>query len=84
MSETIAYRNHINNSELEIREVFEQEMENIPHTRQKYLVTTLNDNQLTRSSDSSKMKKGTNRRYTWTQNHHFQTPHQRHLHQTQY
>ena len=54
MSETTAYRNHINNSELETREVFDQETENIPQTRQTDLVTTLNENPLTQSTDSSK------------------------------
>ena len=47
MSETTAYRNHIKISELETREVFEQETENSPQTRETYLVTTLNDNPLT-------------------------------------
>ena len=54
MSKTIAYRNHIKNYELETREVFEQETENIPLSRQTDLVTTLNNNPLTRSMDSSK------------------------------
>ena len=54
MSKTIAYRNHIKNSELETREVFERETENIPQTRQTDLVTTLHYNPLTRSTDSSK------------------------------
>ena len=40
-------------SELETREVFERETENIPLTRQTYLVTPLYDNPLTRSTDSS-------------------------------
>ena len=62
IGKTTAYSNHTNNSELETREVFERETENIPHTRQTDLVTTLHDNPLTRSTDSSKMKKGTNRR----------------------
>ena len=47
MSETTAYRNHIKNYELETREVFERETENIPQTLQTYLVTTLNNNPLT-------------------------------------
>ena len=54
ISETTAYRNYIKNYELETREVFEQETENIPQTRQTDLVTTLNNNPLTRSTDSSK------------------------------
>ena len=54
MSETTAYSNHIKNSELETREVFEQEMENIPLTRQTEVVTTFKNNPLTRSTDSSK------------------------------
>ena len=62
MSGTTAYRNHIKNYELETREVFERERENIPQTRQTDLVNTLNNNPLTRSTDSSKMKKGTNQR----------------------
>ena len=56
MSETTAYSNHIKNSDLETREVFEQETQNIPQTRQIYLVTTLNENSLTQSTDSSKNK----------------------------
>ena len=50
MSETTAYRNHINNSELETREVFEQETwspENIQQTLPTDIVTQLDDNQLT-------------------------------------
>ena len=54
VSEMAAYSNHIMNSELETREVFERETENIPLTRQTYLVTPLHDNPLTRSTDSSK------------------------------
>ena len=49
-----AYSNHIKNYELETREVFERETENIPLKRQTYLVTPLHDNPLTRSKDSSK------------------------------
>ena len=48
------FRNRIKNSELETREVFEWKTENIPLTQQKYLVTTLNNNTLTLSTDSSK------------------------------
>ena len=51
---TTAYSNHIKNSELETREVFERETENIPLTRQTDLVTPLHDNPLTWSMDSSK------------------------------
>ena len=54
VSETTAYSNHIKNSELETRDFFERETENIPLTRQTYLVTPLHDNPLTRSTDSSK------------------------------
>ena len=54
MSETTAYRNHIKNSEFETREFFERETENIPLTQQTYLMTTLHNNPLTRSTDSSK------------------------------
>ena len=59
MSETTAYRNHIKNSELETREVFEQETlrpENIQQALPTDIVTRLDDNQLTRSTDSSKHK----------------------------
>ena len=54
MSKPTAYHNHIENSELENREVFERETENIPQTRQTDSVTTLHENPLTRSTDSSK------------------------------
>ena len=47
-SETIAYSNHIKNYELETREVFDWETENIPLTRQTYLVTPFHENPLTR------------------------------------
>ena len=62
MQETTAYSNHIKNSELETREVFEQETENIPQTQQTDLVTTFHDNPLTRSTDSSKNEESQNRR----------------------
>ena len=55
MSETTAYRNHINNSELETREVFERETwspENIQRILPTDMVTRLYDNQLTQSTDS--------------------------------
>ena len=58
-SETIAYRNHIKNSEIETREVFERETsspENIQRTLPTDILTRLDDNQLTRSTDSSKHK----------------------------
>ena len=57
MSKTTAYRNHIKNSEIETREVFEQETsspENIQHTLPMNIVTRLDNNQLTQSTDSSK------------------------------
>ena len=57
MSETTAYRNHIKNSEIEAREVFERETpspQNIQRTLPINIVTQLNNNQLTRSTDSSK------------------------------
>ena len=54
VSETTAYSNRINNSGLETREVFERETENNPLTQQTYLVTPLQENPLTRSTDSSK------------------------------
>ena len=57
MSETTAYRNNIKNSEIETKEVFEQETsspENIQRTLPMNILTRLDNNQLTRSSDSSK------------------------------
>ena len=54
MSETTAYSNNINYSELETREVFERETETIPHTQQTDLVTILHDNPITQPTDSSK------------------------------
>ena len=57
MSETTAYRNHIKNSEIETREVLERETsspENIQRTLTMNIVTRLDNNQLTRSTDSSK------------------------------
>ena len=57
VSETRSYSNHINNSELETRQVFEREniqTENIPMTQQTDFVTPLHDNQLTRSIEISK------------------------------
>ena len=57
MRETTAYRNHIKNSEIETREVFERETpshENIQRTLPTDIVTQLDDNQLTRSTDNSK------------------------------
>ena len=44
MSKTTAHSNHIKEDELETREVFEQEMENIPQTRQTDFVTELDNN----------------------------------------
>ena len=52
MSKTTAYRNHINNSEIEIREVFERETlspQKIQRTLPMNIVTRLDNNQLTRS-----------------------------------
>ena len=57
LSETTAYSNHIKNSGVETRQVFEQEniqTENISLTRQTDFVTPLHDNPLTKSADSSK------------------------------
>ena len=57
MGKTTAYRNHIKNSEIETREVFEQETsspENIQRTLPMNIETQLDNNQLTRSTDSSK------------------------------
>ena len=54
MIETTAYRNHIKNSELETRNVFEQDTcspENIQRTLPTDAVTRLDDNELTRSTD---------------------------------
>ena len=47
VSEMTAYSNHIKNSELETGEFFVRETENIPLTRQTYLVTPLHKNPLT-------------------------------------
>ena len=57
MSETIAYRNHMKNSEIETREVFEPENSgpgNIKRALPTDIVTQLYENQLTRSTYSSK------------------------------
>ena len=57
MSETTAYRNHIKNLEIETREVFERETsspENMQRTLPMNIVTGIDNNQLTRSIDSSK------------------------------
>ena len=57
MSETTAYRNHIKNSEIETREVFERETsspENIQRALPMNFETRLDNNQLTQSTDSSK------------------------------
>ena len=57
MRKTTAYCNHIKNSELENREVFERETwipENIQWTLPTDMVTRFDDNKLTRSTDSSK------------------------------
>ena len=57
MSETAAYLNHIKNSEIETREVFERETsspENIQWTLPINIVTQLDNNQLTQLIDSSK------------------------------
>ena len=57
MSETTAYRNHIRNLEIETGEVIEQETsspENIQRTLPMSFETRLDNNQLTRSTDSSK------------------------------
>ena len=54
MGKMTAYRNHIKKSEFETREVFERETENIQRTLSMDTVTRLDENQLTRSTDSSK------------------------------
>ena len=60
MSKTTAYRNNIKNLEIETREVFEQETsspENIQWTLPMNIVTWLDNNQMTLSTDSSKHSK---------------------------
>ena len=60
MREMTAYGNHIKNLEIETREVFEQETlipQNIQRTLPMNIVTRLDNNQLTRSTDSSKHEK---------------------------
>ena len=60
MSETTDYQNHIMNSEIETREVFERETlspQNIQRTLPMDIVTRLDNNKLTRSTDSSKHEK---------------------------
>ena len=55
--ETTVYSNHIKNSELETRQVFEREniqTKNIPLTRQTDFVTPLHDNPRTQSTEMSK------------------------------
>ena len=57
MSKTTAYRNHIKNLEIETREVFERETsspDNIQRTLPMNIVTRLDDNQLTQSTDRPK------------------------------
>ena len=54
VSEMTAHSNHIKNYELKTREVFERETENNPLIPQTDLATTLHNNPLTRSTDSSK------------------------------
>ena len=57
MSKTAAYHNHITNLEIETREVFEWETwspEDIQRTLPTDMVTRLDENQLTQSTDSSK------------------------------
>ena len=57
ISEMAAYCNHIKNSEIETREVFEQETpspQNIQRKLPMNIVTWLDNNQLTQSTDSSK------------------------------
>ena len=55
MTETTAYHNHIKNSEIEPREVIEQETlspQNIQQTLPMNIETRLDNNQLTHSTDS--------------------------------
>ena len=62
VSKMTSYSNHIQNYELETRDVFEQETENIPLTQQTVLVNPLHDNPLTQSTDSSKNYERKNQR----------------------
>ena len=60
MRKTTDYRNHIKNYEIETREFFEQENsspESIQRTPPTNIMTRLDDNQLTQSTDSSKQEK---------------------------
>ena len=60
MSKTTDLRNHNKNSEIETREVFERETpnpENIQQTLPMKFEIRLNNNQITRSIDSSKHEK---------------------------
>ena len=59
MSETTAYRNHINNSEIETREVFERETsnQNIENIVTQLDKTRLENNQTTQATGSSKHNK---------------------------
>ena len=60
MSKMTAYRNHIKNSEIETREVFEMETsspEKIQRTLPMNILTRLDNNQLTGSTYSSKHEK---------------------------
>ena len=56
-SETTAYRNHIKNSEIETRNVFERETsnKNIENIVTRLDKTQLDNNKMTRSTDSSKI-----------------------------
>ena len=59
MSETTAYRNHIKNSKIETRKVFERETsnKNIENIVTRLDKTLLDNNQMTQSTDSSKRSK---------------------------
>ena len=59
MSETTAYRNHIKDSEIETRKVFERETsnQNIENIVTRLDKTRLDNNQMTQSTDSSKYVK---------------------------
>ena len=59
ISEKLAYRKFIGNSEIETREVFE--LENIENVRTRIETTQLND-LMTRSLDSSKLSEITNQK----------------------
>ena len=64
ITEKISYHKHIRDSEFEAREVFEQETsnQNIENIGTRLDKTQLDDNQMTRSTDSSKRSEITNQK----------------------